>query len=122
MGVGRVRKGCEPGPGPRVAIEDEVCFPVDVDLITGHELAEGACFDHGGHQTCSAVFRRSLDSYFTRCMSRHLWLSKSLSNGEAEIWHSFQRNALRTIPAMPIERLPWPTSQASCSIAGDVRW
>ena len=41
------RKGCEAGPGPRVAIEDEVGLPVNVILITGHEFAEGACLDHG---------------------------------------------------------------------------
>ena len=48
MGVGGVRKGCEPRPSSRVAIEDEVSVPMDVDLITGHELAECAGLDHGG--------------------------------------------------------------------------
>ena len=38
MGVGVVRKGCEPCPSSRVAIEDEVGFPMDVNLIAGHEL------------------------------------------------------------------------------------
>ena len=46
MGVGGVRKGSEPCTSARVAIEDEMGFPVD--LITGHELADCEGFDHGG--------------------------------------------------------------------------
>ena len=73
------------------------------------------------HQTCFAVFSRSLDSYFTHFMSRLLWLLQSLSNGGAEIWYSFQRKVLRTSVAMITERLLCPVCQASCLIAGDVR-
>ena len=72
-------------------------------------------------QTCFAVFSRSLDSYLTHCMSRPLWLLKSLSNGGAEIWYSFQREVHRTIVAMLTERLLYQVCQASCFIAGDVR-
>ena len=42
-------------------------------------------------QTCVAVFSKSLDSYFTRCMSSPLWLLKSLSNGGSEIWYYFPK-------------------------------
>ena len=48
MGVGGVRKGSEPCTGARVAIEDEMGFPVDVDLIAGHEFAECAGFYREG--------------------------------------------------------------------------
>ena len=48
MGVGGIRKGCEPC-NSRVAIDGEVGFPKDVDLIAGHELAECAGFDDGVH-------------------------------------------------------------------------
>ena len=48
MGVGRVRKGSEPCTGARVAIEYEMGFPMDVDLIPRHKFAECAGFYHGG--------------------------------------------------------------------------
>ena len=46
MGVGGVRKGSEPCTGARVAIEDEMGFPMDVYLT--YEFAECAGFYHGG--------------------------------------------------------------------------
>ena len=38
----------EPRPGTWIAVEVQVSFPANLDLVAGHELAEGASLDHGG--------------------------------------------------------------------------
>ena len=70
---------------------------------------------------CFAVSIRSLDSYFTRFISRPSSPLHNPSNGVVEIWCSFQRKVLRTIAATITERLLCPVCQASCFAAGDVR-
>ena len=48
MGVRGAREGRGPGASTVVAVEDEVGFPVNFDLVVGHELTECASLDHGG--------------------------------------------------------------------------
>ena len=48
MCVRRVGDGREPRPSTRIEVENKVGFPVNLNLIAGPEIAEGAVLDHGG--------------------------------------------------------------------------